>query len=135
MSTLVNRRAELPDFATPPTKTESIKPSTTEKPIDKTTELIKAMADIGVVAEVKGLIHGPRVSRYKVYLPDVNLLDKLRKGLERLSLVLNLPAVPTILAVFAVAITIPSRSILLAIAATAGFRTRSLNISSDRAKS
>ncbi len=53
---------------------------------------LKGLADIGVAAEIKGLIHGPRVSRYKVYLSDINQLDRLRRGLERLSLALNLQA-------------------------------------------
>jgi len=96
MSTLINRRAELPDVAAQPKKSENQKPSSVEKPIDVSAQLIKAMTDIGVVAEVKGVTHGPRVSRYKVFLPDINLLDKLRKGLERLSLVLSLSTVPTL---------------------------------------
>lgn len=96
MGTLINRRAELPDTATPPTSTESQKTKSAEKPVDVSAQLIRAMSDIGVVAEVKGLTHGPRVSRYKVFLPDINQLDKLRKGLERLSLVLSLSTVPTL---------------------------------------
>jgi DNA segregation ATPase FtsK/SpoIIIE, S-DNA-T family len=96
MGTLINRRAELPDTATPPISTESQKTKSAEKPVDVSAQLIRAMSDIGVVAEVKGLTHGPRVSRYKVFLPDINQLDKLRKGLERLSLVLSLSTVPTL---------------------------------------
>jgi len=47
----------------------------------------------------------------------------------------GVPAVPTMLAVFKAAVVVPSKSILLAIAATAGFRILSLNISKDNAKS
>lgn len=62
----------------------------TEKPLDISAQLVKALNDIGVQAEIKGFIHGPRVTRYKIYLHDINQLDKLRRGLERLSLALNL---------------------------------------------
>lgn len=89
LETLIVRRAELPDIASVSTDTEkgAIK---SEKAQDVSGQLVKALADIGVSAEIKSFIHGPRVTRYKVYLPDINQLDKLRRGLERLSLALNL---------------------------------------------
>lgn len=88
LETLIIRRADLPDVApNSPKKTTEEK---VEKPQDASVLLIKALAEIGVVAEIKGLIHGPRVSRYKVFLPDINQFDKLRRGLERLGLALNL---------------------------------------------
>lgn len=86
LETLIVRRAELPDVAPKhiDKKDETI-PS--DEPLDVSNKLVKALADIGVLAEIKGFTHGPRVTRYKVYLPDINQLDKLKKGLERLSLV------------------------------------------------
>ncbi len=96
LAALINRRAELPDIG----PKHAGKPEETvkaEKPQDVSAQLVKALADIGVIAEVKGLTHGPRVTRYKVFLPDINQLDKLRRGLERLSLALNLQrAIPTL---------------------------------------
>lgn len=88
LETLIIRRADLPDVA-PSNRKKEVTPSV-EKPQDASGVLIKALSDIGVTAEIKGLIHGPRVSRYKVFLPDINQFDKLRKGLERLGLALNL---------------------------------------------
>lgn len=88
LETLIIRRADLPDVA--PISQKKAIASNVEKPIDASVNLIKALAEIGVTAEIKGLIHGPRVSRYKVYLPDINQFDKLRRGLERLALTLNL---------------------------------------------
>ncbi|PAP96928.1 FtsK/SpoIIIE domain-containing protein [Mesorhizobium wenxiniae] len=90
ISMLLNRRADLPATkseiharpgadAAPPAPSEDI-----------SKQLVKALGDIGVNAEVKGVVHGPRVSRYRVLLRDVNQLDRLRKGLERLALALNL---------------------------------------------
>lgn len=89
LETLIVRRADLPDVAI---STASLKGAAVsqEKPQDASAILLKSLAEIGVTAEIKGLIHGPRVTRYKVFLPDINQLDKLRKGLERLGLALNL---------------------------------------------
>lgn len=96
LETLIVRRAELPDDA--PQGTTKISGATTvEKPTDISVALVKALAEIGVTAEVRGFTHGPRVTRYKVYLADVNQKPKLEKGMDRLSLVLNLQkAKPTL---------------------------------------
>lgn len=97
LETLIVRRAELPDVAERGGARVEEKSTKADKPHDMSSQLVKALADIGVSAEVRGLIHGPRVTRYKVYLPDINQLDKLRRGLERLSLALNLQgAQPTL---------------------------------------
>jgi S-DNA-T family DNA segregation ATPase FtsK/SpoIIIE len=88
LETLVIRRADLPDVAPQSVKKGPV--FRVEKPQDASAVLVKALAEIGVSAEIKGLIHGPRVSRYKVFLPDINQFDKLRRGLERLALALNL---------------------------------------------
>ncbi len=89
LETLIVRRAELPDNA-PNVGVREEKTKEAEKPHDISAQLVKALSDIGVQAEVKSFVHGPRVTRYKVYLPDINQLDKLRRGMERLSLALNL---------------------------------------------
>lgn len=90
IETMANRRAELPFEAT--SNSGGIKDSdqTEEKPQDVSMLLLKALSDIGVSAQIKSFTHGPRITRYKVFLADVNHLDKLKKGLERLSLALNL---------------------------------------------
>jgi len=97
LETLIIRRAELPDVAERGGLRTDERSSTAAKPQDVSSQLVKSLADIGVTAEVKGFIHGPRVTRYKVYLPDINQLDKLRRGLERLSLALNLQGAQPIL--------------------------------------
>lgn len=96
LETLIVRRAELPEDVRSSGKTSSTtKP--TEKPTDISSALVKALAEIGVAAEVRGFVHGPRVTRYKVYLADVNQKPKLEKGMDRLGLVLNLQkAKPTL---------------------------------------
>lgn len=89
LETLVVRRAELPESA--PSRPEN-KPelARSEKPQDMSALVVKALADIGVKAEVRGHVHGPRVTRYNVFLPDVNQHTKLQRGLEKLGLALNL---------------------------------------------
>ena len=57
---------------------------------DLSVRLGKALSEIGVSGEVKEPMHGPRVSRYKVVLRDVNKLSVLRGRLESLGLSLNL---------------------------------------------
>ena len=44
-----------------------------------------ALQEIGVNGEIKKHISGPRLTRFFIYLPDINDLDRLRKGLEKLS--------------------------------------------------
>lgn len=90
LETLMTRRADLPDVGitnSSDKKSTEVAASISE---DVSGTLLKALAAIGVTAEIKGLKHGPRISRYHLYLPDVNHYDKLRKGLERLGIALNL---------------------------------------------
>lgn len=96
LETLIVRRAELPEDA-PQANAKKSETVTVEKPTDISGVLVKALAEIDVTAEVRGFTHGPRVTRYKVYLADVNQKPKLEKGMDRLSLVLNLQkAKPTL---------------------------------------
>lgn len=90
LEAMINRRAELPTFAPKRNGKVEDEPIKTEKPQDVSAQLVKALADIGVVAEVRGFTHGPRITRYRVFLFDVNHLPRLQKGFERLSLVLGL---------------------------------------------
>lgn len=90
LDTLITRRADLPDVGAPCVSIAPIRGNTSVNPQDVSNTLIKALAAIGVTAEIKGLKHGPRISRYHLFLPDVNHYDKLRRGLERLGIALNL---------------------------------------------
>ncbi len=90
LDTLITRRADLPDVAATRVSAATLQGALPDSPQDVSTALIKALAAIGVTAEIKGLKHGPRISRYHLFLPDVNHYDKLRRGLERLGIALNL---------------------------------------------
>lgn len=89
LETLIVRRADLPDVTPRAGKPDMSNPAP-ELDEDMSEQLIAAMADIGVNGEVRDSFSGPRVTRYKVYLPEINQFDKLRRGLERLALSLSL---------------------------------------------
>ncbi|RLL71536.1 DUF1832 domain-containing protein [Ochrobactrum soli] len=89
VGTLVKRRADLPDRSVGISTVISIPPDASPAD-DLSAQLVRSLSEIGVNGEVKGIIHGPRLTRYKVTLRDVNQLDKLKRGLERLALSMNL---------------------------------------------
>jgi S-DNA-T family DNA segregation ATPase FtsK/SpoIIIE len=88
LETLIVRRAELPEDAASMSVNEPGTAATDRVP-DMTDTLVRALAEIGVTAEIRGLTNGPRVTRYNVYLADVNQKSKLERGIDRLGLVLN----------------------------------------------
>lgn len=91
IDTLIVRRADLPDIGIVKTLDGSTQGAAApEQPEDVSALLAKALTAIGVSAEIKSLKHGSRISRYNLFLRDVNHFDKLRKGLERLGIALNL---------------------------------------------
>lgn len=96
VGTLVRRRADLPERSG--TTIEGPREKSEESPInDQSSQLVRALSEIGVNAEVKGILHGPRLSRYRVALRDINQLDKLKRGLERVALAMSLQQhVPTL---------------------------------------
>ncbi|MBC2712972.1 MAG: DndE family protein [Desulfosarcina sp.] len=49
-----------------------------------------ALMQIGIHAEIRDSMSGPRITRTLVYLKDVHDLDRLRKGLEKISFILGL---------------------------------------------
>ena len=87
------RRSDMPDFAT---KRPGIGGAAPEEAADKATPadaslaLTKALAELGIKVQVKGAIHGPRITRYRVLL--VNLADsaKLKRSMSQLGLALTL---------------------------------------------
>lgn len=53
-------------------------------------ELLEALVEIGVQAEIKEKIQGARIDRYNLYLPQVGHFDALRRGLDKLAFSLGL---------------------------------------------
>ena len=64
LETLIVRRAELPEDA-PQAAAKKSENATVEKPTDISGALVKALAESGVTAAVRGVTHGRRVTRYK----------------------------------------------------------------------
>jgi len=57
---------------------------------DMATKLVRALAEIGVSADLQSQTDGPRLTRYKVQLNDANDLSALQNGLDKLAFVLGL---------------------------------------------
>ncbi|MGO7347822.1 DNA translocase FtsK [Rhizobium ruizarguesonis] len=88
VTTLARRRADLPEIASAARSSEV--PQVVQPTEDMSSTLTKALSEIGVSAEVRSVMHGPRLSRYRVTLKDVNQFDRLRRGADSLALVLGL---------------------------------------------
>jgi S-DNA-T family DNA segregation ATPase FtsK/SpoIIIE len=54
------------------------------------TILVDALKEIGVAAEIKNKIQGSRIDRYFLHLPNIQHLDQLKRGLEKLAFRLGL---------------------------------------------
>lgn len=52
--------------------------------------LLNGFREIDVRGEIRDEIAGPRLTRFRVYLSDVNDLDRLRRGLEKVSFLMGL---------------------------------------------
>ncbi|MDD3484166.1 FtsK/SpoIIIE domain-containing protein [Azovibrio restrictus] len=57
---------------------------------DRRDDLARALTEIGVSAEIRERVDGPRLSRYRLYLSDLSDADRVRRGLDRLAIALNL---------------------------------------------
>jgi S-DNA-T family DNA segregation ATPase FtsK/SpoIIIE len=53
-------------------------------------ELEQALQEIGVSAEIREALDGPRITRFLIHLPDINDLDRLKNGLEKIAFSLGL---------------------------------------------
>jgi len=53
-------------------------------------QLLEALIEIGVQAEIKEKIQGARIDRYNLFLPQVGHFDNLRRGLDKLAFSLGL---------------------------------------------
>ncbi len=85
---LVSRRAHI--SGTVSSQKESAISTPTAKPLDASEQVARALREIGIDAEVRGEpIHGPRVTRYRVYLKDVNQIGQLERKQKEMSLLLN----------------------------------------------
>lgn len=90
IETLVERRSGMPERAV--SKEESVlaetsKPSEAE---DQSSALAKALIELGFQVQIKDVRHGPRLTRYRVFLMNLADSGKIDKSLPQLALALNL---------------------------------------------
>lgn len=88
------RRSEMPDFADrKQDNNSSDEQEATEEPtapLDASTQLTKALAELGIKVQVKEVIQGPRLTRYRVLLVNLADLGKLKRSVAQLGLAMNL---------------------------------------------
>ena len=91
IETLIVRRSEMPEF--------SIKhdEESAELSIQKNVErqdlsqlLGRSLEELGIKVQIKDVTHGPRITRYKVLLMNLNDSAKLKRNMSNLGLALNL---------------------------------------------
>lgn len=94
IETLV-RRSEMPDFADRQSGSESggDQQEATQVPavpVDASAQLTKALAELGIKVQVKDVIQGPRLTRYRVLLVNLADLGKLNRSVAQLGLAMSL---------------------------------------------
>lgn len=52
--------------------------------------LLAALREIGVIAELRERVEGARLSRCLLFLPDIHQYDRLRRGLDKLAMILGI---------------------------------------------
>ncbi len=57
---------------------------------DRSQVLLSGLKEIGISARINDVKEGPRISRYRIYLNDLNHLERMRRGLDKLELHLGL---------------------------------------------
>lgn len=99
MDVLISRYADLPlDADLDESESESGgQTSDNVRPADDMTSPIEnAIRSLGINVNVIGVVHGPRISRYKIMLNEISQLTKLRRSLDSLQVALSLESKPTL---------------------------------------
>lgn len=88
------RRSDMPSFSEEGDSVTQDEGSTDSQevtePEELSTQLTKALGELGIKVQVKEVIHGPRVTRYQVLLLNLGDLGKLNRSASQLGLALNL---------------------------------------------
>jgi len=100
VETLVFRRSQMPEHA-PGTYKGGEGGEGPEKPLapelkDESQQLVKALADLDIKVQIKGVIFGSRVTRYRVLLINLQDRQKLERSVQSLGLAMNLRATPAV---------------------------------------
>jgi S-DNA-T family DNA segregation ATPase FtsK/SpoIIIE len=90
LETLVERRSQMPETATPQDDGVVTEPGKAGAPQDQSAALAKALGEMGIQVQIKDARHGPRLTRYRVVLMNLADSSKIDRGLSQLALALNL---------------------------------------------
>lgn len=100
IETLIVRRTDMPESGTTGTDTEEQDTAAKSKivaPVDVSQALTKALDELGIKVQVKGISHGPRMTRYSVLMMNLSDTSKLHRNMPNLGLALSLGnATPTL---------------------------------------
>lgn len=56
---------------------------------DAREKLVKALTEVGVRTQLREVLNGPRLTRYRLLLDDVNHADRLKRSVDKLALILG----------------------------------------------
>ncbi len=90
LETLVERRSEMPEDATSHDEEGGAQPGKPGPETDQSNALVKALGELGIHIQVKDVLHGPRLTRYRVLLTNLADSSKIDRALPQLALALNL---------------------------------------------
>lgn len=95
IETLITRHSEMPEHGTGNDSDGATglgeKPhSDAEVPKDEAQTLTRALGELGIKVQVKDAMHGPRLTRYRALLHNLNDAVKVRRNADQLGLALNL---------------------------------------------
>jgi len=94
---LVARRSEMPEDSLSSTEIDDDISSVPDAPVDESLLLTKALDALQIKVQIKEVINGPRVTRYKVLLIDLADSAKLNRNMGQLALAMSLGSThPTI---------------------------------------
>jgi S-DNA-T family DNA segregation ATPase FtsK/SpoIIIE len=93
VESLISRRTEMPEESGSKNEngtsiTEPVSPPSS--PADQKDLLKKALVELGISVQINDVIHGPRMTRYKVLLLNLADSSKLSRNLGQLALAMNL---------------------------------------------
>lgn len=93
VETLIVRRSEMPEYLAAGSSSSDSSDGTKGRgvePTDSSQALVKALDELGIKVQVKDVMHGPRITRYKVLLVNLNDSAKLKRSMPSLGLAMNL---------------------------------------------
>lgn len=90
VESLISRRTEMPEESEGGGETVIDIPVNPTQPLDQKDLLRKALDELGISVQINDLIHGPRMTRYKVLLLNLADSSKLSRNLSQLALAMNL---------------------------------------------